>query len=412
MKFLTPIVFILFFLNFSFSQNYNLFSKADYNMFEKEIMANSLNFIWVYSANSCSFKEQANLFEDVKVNNFYSANFHNFSISIDTLVSINFEKIKIEKSGYYFIDSSFSIVHKHLKNSKTPDELIQIGKVALDSSKRYQTIIQHYLNGDNKNIDFLLQYLKTRKNAKEITSKDIDEFVSLIDSTNYNSPATIQFLYDYFFCRTYDVGYYYFDVSSKEFEILLNNRDRIVKVYDTIQVDLRINALLEFGLSELVNHMDLKVIEKSASFLNDTDGNLLLYLKGNKNDTIDKVQALRAFYFLEMGDTSNYLLNESKYLKLSNSDPVGLFFIANFYFRNIDDKYFINKAETITRQAYELDENNYGIVGLMAEILYKKNKYNESMIFIEKAIKLYIENGIKPSQFEIMKDNIIKRLKK
>ena len=239
-------------------------------MFEKEIMANSLNFIWVYSANSCSFKEQANLFEDVKVNNFYSANFHNFSISIDTLVSINFEKIKIEKSGYYFIDSSFSIVHKHLKNSKTPDELIQIGKVALDSSKRYQTIIQHYLNGDNKNIDFLLQYLKTRKNAKEITSKDIDEFVSLIDSTNYNSPATIQFLYDYFFCRTYDVGYYYFDVSSKEFEILLNNRDRIVKVYDTIQVDLRINALLEFGLSELVNHMDLKVIEKSASFLNDT----------------------------------------------------------------------------------------------------------------------------------------------
>jgi hypothetical protein len=44
--------------------------------------------------------------------------------------------------------------------------------------------------------------------------------------------------------------------------------------------------------------MNLKVIEKSASFLNDTiptcklsdtDGNVLLYLKGNKNDTIDKV---------------------------------------------------------------------------------------------------------------------------
>ena len=410
----------MFFLNFSFSQNSNLFNKADYNMFEKEIMANSLNFIWVYSANSCSFKDQANLFEDVNVKHFFSANFQNFSISIDTLEIINYEKIKIEKSGYYFIDSSFSIVHKHLKNPKTPYELIQIGKVALDSSRRYQKIIQHYLVSDNKNIDFLLQYLKTRKNAKEIASKDIDEFVSLIDSSNYNSPATIEFLYDYFFCRTYDVGYYYFDVRSKAFEILLNNRDLIVEVYDTTQIDLRINALLNFGLSELINYMNLKVIEKSASFLNDTiptcklndtDGNLLLYLKGNKNDTIDKVQALRAFYFLNMGDTSNYLLNESKYLKLSNNNPVGLFFMANFYFRNINDKYFINKAETITRQAYELDENNYGIVGLMAEILYKKNKYNESMIFIEKAIKLYIENGIQPSQFEIMKDNIIKRIK-
>ncbi len=410
----------MFFLKFSFSQKSNLFDKTDYKIFEKEIIANSLNFIWVYSANSCSLKDQANLFEDIKVKNFYSANFHNFSISINTLDSINFKKIIIEKSGYYFINSSFSIVHKHLKNSKTPDELIQIGKIALDSSRRYHTINQQYLNGE-RNIDFLLQYLKTRKNAKEITSKDIDEFVSLIDSSNYNSPSTIEFLYDYFFCRTYDLGYYYFDVSSKEFEILLNNRDLFVEVYDTTQVDLRINALLEFGLSEWINHMNLKVIEKSASFLNDTiptyklndtDGNVLLYLKGDKNDTIDKVNALRAFYFLEIGDTSNYLLNESKYLKLSKKNPPGLFFVANYYFRNIDDKYFINKAETITRQAYELDENSYEIVGLLAEILYKKNKYNKSMIFIEKAIQLYIENGIRPSKFEIMKDNIIKISKK
>ena len=98
------------------------------------------------------------------------------------------------------------------------------------------------------------------------------------------------------------------------------------------------------------------LIEKSANFfidtiqtyeLKDTDGNILLYLEGNKNDTISKLEALKAFYYLETGDTTNALISEKKYLTIAQNNPLGLFFMANYYYRYIGDSSYINKSEKI-----------------------------------------------------------------
>ena len=162
--------------------------------------------------------------------------------------------------------------------------------------------------------------------------------------------------------------------------------------------------------------MDIKLIEQSAVFVNDPpndislknlDGDVLLLLKGSVNDTISKTSALSAFYYLQNGDTLNYFALEKYFLELSKENAMGLFFMANYYFRNIDTKEYLEKAYKIIQIAYHLDNNNFRITGLMAEIVYYKKDYDKALLYIDEAINLFIENGINPSQFEAMKTAIL-----
>jgi tetratricopeptide (TPR) repeat protein len=417
MKITLIIFYTIFIHNFVTPQDTSLFKDVARNKLEKSFAKHSINFIWLYSTENCSYNKEITLFDDTLVIQYYSKNFNCYSFSLDTLKEIKIGNNIINRAGYYFIDSSFTIIHKNLKYQRDANNLIMLGRIARDTINRYNVMIKRHADG-NKKLDFLLQYLKVRENAKEITTKDIDDFVSIIDSSNFSQPQVREFIFDYFFCRTYDNGYYYFNPGSIPFEILINHRDLFIKEYDTTQIDLRINALINFGLKKLIQHKDLKLIEKSARFLNDTiqtyslkdtDGNILLYLKGNKNDTLNKIQALKAFYFLEIGDTTKFLKHESEYLKISHSDPLGLFFLANYYFRNFENYLFYSKAEKIIRKAFELDSNNYEIVGLLAEITYNNENFDEAIVYINKAIKLYSENGISPSQFVQLKETITKK---
>lgn len=418
MKIIYLSIFAFLLINIAVAQKNILFKTVEPDNLEKYIALGDINFIWAFSKNSCTFTEDSLLFENPEVVKFYSKFFSCYSISVDSTFCEDHELNKINKPGYYFVDPSFTVVHKHLKNIDTSKDLIQLGIIALDTSLRYNAIMHRFYSGD-KNISFLIQYLDARKNSKELTTKDIDDFVSQIDSSNKSQPEIREFIYNYFFCRTYDNGYYYFVPGSTPFELLINNRDLFTEEYDVTQIDLRINALLNFGLRALIQNKNVNLIVKSAKFFNDTiptyklkdtDGNILLYLKGNKNDTVNKLNALKAFYYLEIGDTTNFKFYEGQYLELSKNNPVGLFFIANYYFRNIENPYFIKKSENILKKAYELDTNNYEIVGLLAEILYNNNKYEEAIFYIEKAIRLYRENEISPSQFLLLEENIHKKL--
>jgi len=416
MKTIYTLIFILLFANISLSQKNNLFKTVEPDSIDTYLALNDISFIWALSKNSCKFTEDSLLFENPEVVNFYSKYFTCYTINIDSTYFKNQVEIKIDKSGYYFVDSTATVIHKNLKQMNSAKDLVQMGTIALDTSLRYDATMHRYYCGD-RNFSFLLHYLKTRKNAKELITKDIDDFIFQIDTINRNQAEIREFIFNYFFCRTYDNGYYYFNPNSKPFKILITDRELFIKEFDEIQVDLRINALLNFGLKELIQNKDLPLIEKSAAFFNNTiptyklinsDEESLLYLKGNVNDTIDKLQALRAFYYLEKGDTSNFIFYEEKYLELAKSNPVGLFFIANYYYRYFEDSYFIKKSENILRKAYELDANNYEIVGLLAELLYNSNKYDEAIYYIRKAIRLYIENKISPSQFLLFEENIHK----
>ena len=128
--------------------------------------------------------------------------------------------------------------------------------------------------------------------------------------------------------------------------------------------------------------------------------------EGNKNDTISKLEALKAFYYLETGDTTNALISEKKYLTIAQNNPLGLFFMANYYYRYIGDSSYINKSEKILKKAYKLDSDDYSIVGLLAEMMYKSKDYDSAIIYIDKAIKLYTKNGMSSGKFEQLKEVI------
>jgi tetratricopeptide (TPR) repeat protein len=198
---------------------------------------------------------------------------------------------------------------------------------------------------------------------------------------------------------------------------LLKKRNWFLEKYDTAQVDMRINALLNFGLNTLIKSKSQELISTSAPFLNNTtetyilrntDDEILLYLKGSKHDTINKICALKAFYYLEIGDTANYLICEQEFLELSKKNPQGLFFLANYYYRNYGNNLRIKSTE-ILKEAYTLDSTDYDIVGLLAQALYDCADYKQALVLIEKAIKLYTENQISPGHFISLRDDVLKR---
>lgn len=380
---------------------------------------NTLTHIWVYSPQSCSVKDSWILFSDTAVQNFYNNHFKCYEIPKD---SVKYHRIVkkipgITRPGHYFVDSSNRIVHKHLKSPKSPDQLIQIGLLALDTNNNYHAVMTKFHAGE-RNPEFLLQYLQTRKNALEITADDIDLLSSLIDSTNYNSAWARNFIYNYFFCLTQDKGYYYFSSTDFPFRVLLYERDTFARLFDTVQTDLRLNAILEFDLENLIKSKNKELLVKSAPYFNDTiptyvlkntNGDILLYLKGTVSDTINKLPALNALYYLETGDTSNFIQSEKEFLEKYKSNPESYMFLANYYFRNVGTDQFIQRASDFAEKAYSLDTLNFSSVGILAKCHYKLGNYKESLVYIDKAIKLYTENGISPSEFERLKEEITQK---
>jgi len=410
------LIFIVFlFYNQTYSQDAHIFKSIDFEQPEISLRNNKISFIWVYSENACSYQQEASLFQDSTLIQFYSENFSCYAVPYDSIKNKAFERLKISRSGYFFIDSSLNIIHKNLKTQIVSRNLIKLGKVVLDTNNRYDVIIKRFLEGE-RGFPFMLQYLRTRKNSKEITSKDIDTFVSMIDSSNYNRQEVREFIFDYFFCRAYDVGYYYFSTSDLPFKVLLYNRDLFIEDYDVKQIDLRINAILNFELKDLIKGQDLNLIKESAKYFNntipsfelkDTEGNIPLALKGNVNDTINKLHALLAFYYYEKGDSSNFFAHENQYLLIARNNSQGLFFLSNYYYRYSDSQQLSVRAEDLLREAYAIDSSDSSVVGLLAELLFKKKDYSEAMKYIEKSIVLYEINGISPSEYIQMKEKIL-----
>jgi len=419
MKTFTFILFttLLFSLHCVQAQNVDLFEEVNTRQLTEKITLYPANFVYVYAPLSCTMTKEDSLLTQPAVIDYYSANFNCLTIAVDSITDSLRQELKISKPGFYFIDTSFTIFHRYLLSPESTPELIQIGANALDTSANYLSVINQYQQG-NRNFSFMVQYLKTRKNAYELLSVEIDEAESLIDTSATLSDDVMEFVYDYFFCRTRDRGYYYFDTQSIPFAILLKNRNQFLRYYDTAQVNSRLKTLIEFGLPRLVSDMDLEFIQQAAEFANDppdnitlinSDGHVLITLIGDANDTIPKGNALRAFYYLHHGDTLNYHHYEENYLELSKANALGLHFMANYYYRNIDDNAFRAKARKINQLAYHADSTDFGVIGLMAEMYYSENDYERALPFIDQAIKLYTEKKIHPGQFEAMKVAILEK---
>jgi len=86
---------------------------------------------------------------------------------------------------------------------------------------------------------------------------------------------------------------------------------------------------------------------------------------------------------------------------------LGLFFLSNYYYRYSDSQQLSVRAEDLLREAYTIDSSDSSVVGLLAELLFKKKDYSEAMKYIEKSIVLYEINGISPSEYIQMKEKIL-----
>lgn len=190
------IIIFYFIIPRSSAQNIELFQPINIKLIEDVFADNNINFLHVYNTHGCGNEKIQQMFTNTDVINFFSSNFKCFSISIDSILNNNI--FNLTRSGFYFIDSSFSLIHKHLVSPRSPDDLIKVGETALDSTSNYKSIMNKYKQG-TRNFPFIMQYLKLRINAQEITSGDIDEAVSHLDTSNILSYETMKFIYDYFF---------------------------------------------------------------------------------------------------------------------------------------------------------------------------------------------------------------------
>jgi len=75
-----------------------------------------------------------------------------------------------------------------------------------------------------------------------------------------------------------------------------------------------------------------------------------------------------------------------------------------------DDSNYVEKAYTLIRNAYQLDNNDFRIIGLLAEIAVMKKDYDRALQYLDKAISIFFKNNINPSQFITMKESILSQI--
>ncbi|MEO0075433.1 MAG: hypothetical protein ABIK31_04910, partial [candidate division WOR-3 bacterium] len=219
MKTLCFIFILSLVFNLLQAQDYQTLSTNLIYPIQKEEPRLNNYFLWVYSHQNCSILQDQNIFLDTNVYSFFSSNFINYKINIDSLyLIVNFFD-NINSTGLFFYDSIYNLIHQVKRFPNNSEQLIEIGRNALDPSRCYKGIIEEYEKG-TRDPSFLMKYLKIKKWNYEIISSDIDLFKQTIVDTNDYSAEIESYLYDYFFCLTDDYGYYYFDVNSLPFKIL------------------------------------------------------------------------------------------------------------------------------------------------------------------------------------------------
>jgi len=330
-------------------------------------------------------KMEKNVFTNAKAAQFYNDNFICYKVNTRKGEGIEINKIYKVKMhpAFFYMDSEGSINHKMVGAFSTVD-FIQHGKNSLNPHQTLSYYKTQYKNG-NRNANFLLKYSYLLRDAFELDSVVINQYLSTQPYEELAKPENIQYIYE-FAVHNFKTN---LGINSDSYRFLLHNKEKFAKFFEKDQIDTRIVWIAHSFAMKAAEKLDENLFNQAIDIIKKYEnGKRLLYkeMDGRITGAIEVNQLvlyLKMDYYEKTGKNKEYLEAEEKYIKNIWNDWDVLNEIAWRYY-DYDDTSKLKKAKKWAKRSVELT-TKYENCDTYAAILLKLSEGKEALHWAEKA---------------------------
>lgn len=332
-------------------------------------------------------------FKDKSVFEYYNTHFVNFEIN--TLKGIGIEinkKYNIQMHPtFIFFDNTGNESHR-IVGVISPKEFYRQANNALHSSKTLTNYKKQYNTG-NREPDFLFDYAYMLRDANELDSLIINEYINTQTTSDLDKNKNIKFIYEFIIHKTKVC----FPYKSRAYLFMSNNKERFAKFFDLEQVNTRLMIVVQSAVYNANERKDTTAFSNAIKSLIDYDLGKEYNFKEMDNRitmwTTSKTLVLSAkiYFYKNTGDTNNYNESLKHYISKIWNDAAEL----NHFAWNVFKQANSEEIETAIRcsiRSIELN-NNYANNDTYAWLLYKSGNKQKALKQANKTIEIAKKNN-------------------
>lgn len=310
------------------------------------------------------------------VGDYYNTNFVCIKMDLEKEGKTLNQKLRAKNfPTMVFFNSNGEMLHR-LSGKKDAQDVVQLGKDALDSTKQLRTYIYKYRDG-KLTPQQTWDYFKMVERAGMDNQPLISNYLTLIPATKLASPTSWRIMYDLFR-----------DIEQPCMKTVMDHREEYASIYSTDSIDNKIIGLYNNALMMKVQLLD-------------TNGynNIIGKLKASKLDLSDKIIAFADLNQSKLkGHWDEYARLAVLFVEqFGKEDNRRLSDIAYNFSERINDRELMLKAEGWAEHAVNLADNyrnNY----TLGSVYYRLEKYTEARKVLNHAIELAVKSGTDPKQ--------------
>jgi thioredoxin-related protein len=301
-------------------------------------------------------------FPDPEVGAFFNQHFVNAKIDMEKGEGVELsEKFKVAAfPTLIFVDSNGVEVHRAM-GYLSPEQLIEVGKKAINPSTQSGTMKRRYEEGD-RDPAFVREYLASLSEiedpmAFEVASEYLDS------QTDYGTEENKLL-----------IAQYAIDPTKAPFQYLIANRASFDEQFGTEEVGARIESILTY---HFMNSPELDPAEAEK-----------MVQKALPENAPAKWSQIRMTMYYMQEDMPNFMTAAAQhYDEFSSTDFEELNMIARFFYENSDDKDLLGRALKWAEKSVQMEEQ-YKNTDTVAHLLSKLGKKKAAKKMAEKAIAL------------------------
>lgn len=280
-----------------------------------------------------------------------------------------------------FVDGDGVVQHRSV-GYHSPEELVELAKKALDSTKNLASFERQYAAGD-RHREFLLQYLEAKTAAYDPDAGQIaNDFLKVED--DYSTPENMDILMQHID-----------DPYSKGFKFLLSNQNIFEEKYGKRAVKTKIEGVFE---SYLQSHPELQLGEVQRLYGT-------VYPEGGEV----LASRYRLVYYWQKSETENFALAAiDHYARYPSEDADELNEMAWIFAEEITDPAQLRTALDWSKKAVSLQETYYNQY-TQAKLLGKLGKRKPAQKAAERSLQLAQAEGEDTTLIEELLESLKKK---
>lgn len=330
-------------------------------------------------------------FKDPKVIDYYNANFINFEINTLKGEGIDINKIYQVKlhPTYMFFDNEGKELHK-IVGVYSPEAFYKQAHNALLSDKNLSNYKRLYHSG-NREPGFLFDYTYMLRDANELDSVVINEYLNTQPASELSTEKNIRFIYEFMIHR----GKTCIAVNNPAYAYMLSHKEQFAQFFELEQINTRLMFVVQSVVYDAIENKDLAAfttgiealkvydLDKEYNF-KEMDNRITMWTT-NKNLVLS---AALSFYE-KTGDEKNYRQSANLYVEKIWNDADELNnFAWNIYQNGAPDDTQKTKTGIKCSMRSIALNNNYANNDTYAWLLYKSGDKKAALAQAHKAIAI------------------------